>query len=1111
MSQQQDPTSDLEKQKAILSRETPKIAWGDDLREQRGRHASRNAAQGASQSSSTLRRSASRDSISSVRSRTQLANAGIPIEFRTLSFSVSQSRSKALGDDFPEKTKHKRHEPADREAAEEFSKADEHIVGLDQLYQRFRVSPVQGLNSEAAAKRLREDGHNVLPRRRKNYIKTLLKYVFGGFCSVLWIGVIIFFVCWRPLGDPHPAPYNLGLGVLVLIVILLQASFSAFQDWSTAKTMNSILDLLPSDANVFRDGAWSTVGTADLVRGDIVRVKIGDKVPADIRLMETSGDVRFDRSAMTGESEEVEGSLETTDDNFLETHNVALMGTIVTNGSGTGLVVLTGARSVMGGIAKATASIKDKPTSIQQEITHFVYIIVGLTICLACLILFSWLGWVRKAYPGYMDVVDMLDDVMGCVVAFIPEGMPVAVALTLMMIAKRMKAADVLPKSLGTVEMLGCVNVICSDKTGTLTENKMSVTSVGFVDQLLNTDGTKTAISEEREPEALTALHRATHLCIDATFDPLTMDKPLDERLTQGNATDGAVLRFAEAAKAGSEVRSAYRQIAQIPFNSKNKYMLTLHDDRPAEDQTSGKYSYLALVKGAPDVILSKCTSYFSYQQNTVLPLDQEAKEQLSAMQTKLSQNAERVILFTQRRYAPIAAIGSNDLPRELSENCFSDLTIIGVLGIFDPPRPESAATVATCRKAGIRFYMMTGDYGITGAAIARQIGIFSGEQPPDSFSTVEDRRKSCYPHELSSLSKQSLLLEGNQISILTDSDWDTVCGYEEIVFGRCSPEHKLRIIQELQKRGNATAVTGDGVNDAPALKAADVGVAMASGSDVALEAADLVLLGKFDSIVDGIRLGRLVFQNLQKVISYLLPAGSWSEIWPVLMNVFVGVPLPLSSFLMIIICVFTDLFMSLAVIMEKEEFDLMSLPPRNHNKDHLINLKVYAQSYLFIGAMETICAHSMFFLYYWRHAGIPARSLFLAFNRYSDGFYGYSEKELTNFNIVGQSVYFVTLVLLQWGNVLSIRNKRLSILQADPIRKKRRNPWLVPAALTALVIAIFVTEEPGLKKLFGTGSVPLEHWFLPLPLALGILIMDELRKLLVRVWPKGPIARIAW
>jgi sodium/potassium-transporting ATPase subunit alpha len=357
----------------------------------------------------------------------------------------------------------------------------------------------------------------------------------------------------------------------------------------------------------------------------------------------------------------------------------------------------------------------------------------------------------------------------------------------------------------------------------------------------------------------------------------------------------------------------------------------------------------------------------------------------------------------------------------------------------------------------------------------------------------------------------RSLMLEGQNISRLSEEDWDLVCEYEEIVFSRTTPEQKLRIVNEFRSRDNVVAVTGDGVNDAPALRAADVGVAVVSGSDVAIDAADLVLLDRFDSIVEAIRLGRLVFQNLQKVIAYLLPAGSWSEIWPVLMNVFFGVPLPLSTFLMIIICVFTDLFLSLSLIMEKEEFDLLSLPPRNHKRDHLITLKIYIQAYLFTGFMETCTAHAMFFLYLWKHAGIPIRDLFFLFEGYSEGFHGYSAEELTRFNTTGQCVYFVTLVILQWGNILAVRNRRLSIVHADPFTKKRRNPWLLLSMVISLAIAIFVTEVPAIQNLFVTSSVPIVFWVIPLPLALGILSMDEIRKLVVRLFPKGPIAKIAW
>jgi sodium/potassium-transporting ATPase subunit alpha len=821
-----------------------------------------------------------------------------------------------------------------------------------------------------------------------------------------------------------------------------------------------------------------------------------------MRLLKTSGDVRFDRAILTGESDEIDGAIEATEANFLETRNIALMGTLVTNGNATGVVVMTGARSVMGRIAKMTAGVKQKSTLIQKEITRFVTIIIGLTIFLALLILLTWVGWLRKDHPTYMSVVAMLNNVMGCVVAFIPEGVPVGVALTLMMVARRMKQTSILPKGLATVETLGCVNVICSDKTGTLTQNRMFVKSLGMVDWEFSIDDLAGGIEVSH---GLANVLRASVLCNDATFDSETMYLPSYERTVNGNATDAAVLRLADHVGAATPRNlEPYERIHQIPFNSKNKWMLTMHRDPTTTTTTPG---YLVYVKGAPDVLLPRCSTYWSAVHNAVRPLDTDAREKFSSFQAKLSRRAERVIVICQRRYIPVHEVGSNGFSDEIIDSGVQDLTILGIFGIIDPPRPETASTVAACRRAGIRFFMVTGDFGLTAAAIARDIGIFDGSAEPD---TIEDLRDFSDEGK-ASLSRHSLLLEGTSLSSLTQDEWSTVCDYDEIVFARTSPEQKLRIVTELQAKGNYVAVTGDGVNDAPALRAANVGVAIGGGSDVAIEAADLVLLDRFDSIVEAIRLGRLVFQNLQKVIAYLLPAGSWSEIWPVIMNVFFGIPSPLSSFLMIIICVFTDLFLSLSLIMEKEEFDLLSIPPRDPKKDHLINMRIYGQSYLFVGVMEAFSAHAMFFLYMWKAAGIPFSDLVFAFEKYTDGFHGYSQDELTHFNNVGQCVYFVSLVIMQWGNILSVRSKRMSLLQADPIRPARRNPWLPLAMLISLVIAIFVTEVPGIQSLFGTASVPIQYWFIPLGLALGILVMDELRKVLVRQFPKGPVARISW
>ncbi|KAI1089860.1 hypothetical protein F5B19DRAFT_495030 [Rostrohypoxylon terebratum] len=1029
--------------------------------------------------------------------------SGLPIEYRTLSIHVSESRN--VDSNTPADVK-----VAAKDDRDYFANLAFHESDPSQVCQQLNVDPDQGLSESAAAMRLERDGENTLPRPKTNYLKKLFFYVFGGFCSVLWVGVIVFFICWKPLSNP-PSATNLALAVLVLIVIAFQACFSAVQDWSTQRTMKSITDLLPSETLVVREGKPIFVPANKLVAGDIVNLKMGNRVPADIRLLNHSGDIRFDRSVLTGESEETEGTINATDPNILESRNIALMGSVVVNGTGNGVVILTGARSVMGRIAHAMSTVDEKPTLIQREIWRFVKIIVCLTVCLALLIALTWVGWLRRDHPGFLNLVAMLNNVMGTVVAFIPEGMPIAVSLTLMMVARCMKAVDVLPKGLSTVETLGCVNVICSDKTGTLTQNQMRITSLCFLDEQLSLDEITQTLESQDTTQATRKLQTVALLCNDASFDPTSLHLGLNERTVQGNATDAALLRFFAHGRTLDQLKGAHPKAFQIPFNSKNKWMLTMYRDTETGEKTRNQYQ--VYVKGAPDVLFPSCTNYWSSKSDSVQPLNAAARSAFKAIQDQLSNNAERVIVLCEKKITPVSQHGTNEFSDEIAREVLQGLTVIGILGILDPPRPEAKTTIAECRRAGARFFMVTGDYGLTAAAIARSLGIFSGQGRVDHIEDVRNRTMSPSIADDNTFSGQgrSLLLEGSGLSGLVKEDWDLVCEYEEIVFARTTPEQKLRIVNEFQERVNVVAVTGDGVNDAPALRAADVGVAVGSGSDVAIEAADLVLLDRFDSILEAIRLGRLVFQNLQKVIAYLLSAGSWSEIWPVILNVFLGVPLPLSSFLMIIICVFTDLFSSLSLIMEKAEFDLLSLPPRNHKRDHLITTRIYGQAYLFTGSMETCTAHAMFFLYMWRYAGIPVHELFLLFEGYSEGFHGYSQEQLTAFNNTGQCVYFVTLVFLQWGNLLAVRNRRLSIVQADPFTKQRRNPWLILSMIISLVIAIFVTEVPGLQTLFGTASVPIEFWLIPIPLALGILVMDEIRKLLVRIFPRGPIAWVAW
>ncbi|KAI2632959.1 putative Na/K ATPase alpha 1 subunit [Xylaria nigripes] len=1086
-----DGEADLE---AAAATPGTRIAFQDDVSPDQQRHGREAVSRRHSRSSRSLSRHRSAN----------LPYSELQIEYRTLSIHVSDSKEVSADVKSFDKDDGK------KKNDEYFSNLDYHIISADDICQRFNVDQNSGLSVNAAANRLQQNGPNTLPKTKSNQFKKILKYVFGGFCSILWVGVIVFFLCWQPLSSPPSVP-NLALAILVIIVIFLQASFSAFQDWSTSRTMRSIMDLIPSEAVALREGQLQKLKTSQLVPGDIVQLHIGDRVPADLRLLSHSGDIRFDRAILTGESDEVEGSLDSTHPAFLESRNIALMGTVVINGSGTGIVVLTGANSVMGRIAQATTSVREVSTLIQKEISRFVKIIIGLTVLLAALILFTWVGWLRRDHFAYLNVVQILNDVLSTVVAFIPEGMPVGVALTLMMVARRMKTVNVLPKGLSTVETLGCVTVICSDKTGTLTRNQMHVSSVAFIDHLLDSpDRVKEAMSAEKPNPEFATLHRAASLSNDAFFEPTSLHLPINERIVEGNATDAAILRLVASSNPdGAAISTKPRRDFEIPFNSKNKWMLAMFRSNASGD----KSEYQVYIKGAPDVLLRACTKYWSHKTKSVQVMDDAARSAFHSIQDKLSRNAERVLVICEKTATILSQPGSNAFSDEVNASAIEDLTVIGIFGITDPPRPETATTVADCRRAGVRFFMVTGDYGLTAAAIARNVGIFSSDRAPDTYETIHsEANSSSDPNKNRQVEgTRSLLLEGPSISQLDDDEWDIVCAYEEIVFARTTPEQKLRIVNELRQRDNVVAVTGDGVNDAPALRAADVGVAIGNGSDVAIDAADLVLLGQFDSITTGIRLGRLVFQNLQKLIAYLLPAGSWSEIWPVLVNVFFGVPLPLSSFLMIIICVFTDLFCALSLIMEKEEFDLLSIPPRNHKHDHLITLKVYIQAYLFIGFLETVAAHAMFFLYMWRHAGIPIHELFFLFEGYTEGFHGYTADELTHFNRVGQGVYFVTLVIMQWGNILSVRNRRLSIFQADPFTQKRRNPWLILSVIISLAIAVFVTQEPGLQYLFETAAVPIEHWLIPIPLAIGILSLDELRKLMVRLFPNGPIAKIAW
>ena len=502
----------------------------------------------------------------------------------------------------------------------------------------------------------------------------------------------------------------------------------------------------------------------------------------------------------------------------------------------------------------------------------------------------------------------------GVIVAFVPNGLPVAVTLVLSIIAKRMYAQKVLVKNLSTVgnlflslclintETLGAVNVLCSDKTGTLTANQMIVARIATFDLNLEIGHfDKQEDSRASSDSILQILKMLILFNNDSTFDPEDNGKPLLIRRMNGNATDNALLRYAYSTFDVDQSRKAFVRLNSCPFNSKTKWMATVI--QPTQEHSNvfapGTLNCILLMKGAPDCILPFCTKYICKDENETAVeknLNQEQLNKFKQIQESWSSQGQRVLLLAYKKMSEQKQNVSNIQDEEWISLVF-DLVIVGFVGIMDPPRPEIRQVVKQCRDAGIRLFMVTGDYSATASAIAKQVGIFSCDS-----SMIHHYKDLATDENLNPnpVLNNSLVLSGSDLDKMSTKEWKRLIQYKEIVFARTSPEQKLVIVKAFQSSGNIVAVTGDGVNDAPALKNSNIGIAMGSGSDVALEASSMVLLdSNFSSIIVALRQGRTVFENLKKVCIYLLPAGSFSELTPVLSNLFLGLPLPLSPFLM--------------------------------------------------------------------------------------------------------------------------------------------------------------------------------------------------------------------
>ncbi|KAL7418441.1 hypothetical protein Q5752_006899 [Cryptotrichosporon argae] len=1042
-------------------------------------------------------------------------------EFRTLSIDVTQTRERPA-------------EAAKKNAAQQLAELDWHVLAAHDVLQRLSTSATAGLDAEQVERKLSQTGPNEMSPPPSNHLKKWFFYVFGGFGSILFIAAILCFIAWKPLGEPDPVASNLALAVILVLVILVQTGFNAWQDWSTGRVMSSIKGLLPADVSVLRAGTRSTVEARALVPGDIVYLALGNKVPADVRFLDVSPDCRLDRAVLTGESEPVAATVDGTDANFLETKNIGLQGTLVVAGSAVGVVVQTGDGTIFGRIAKLSSGGAPGLTTLQKEIYHFVRIIVACALTLAFIVIILWAAWLNKSHPGFISHAALVIDAVSVCVAFIPEGLPVCVTMSLAVVAHTLARNKILCKTLMTVETLGAVNVLCSDKTGTLTENKMAVTRAAVLDDELTPLEARDRLDKRTQHAGVLQLAAVAAVCNAASFDDATMDQPIGLRNVNGDATDTAILRFAEALRPVKDAQSDWKVIFKLDFSSKTKFMLKLLQpvalqSRPApisEHDDFAPDDYVLMCKGAPDVLLTRCTHINDPAGGRALPLSPDIKARLTAVQEAWAADGQRVLLVAKRIVSASLVSEHLDAPGlvdHINLHVNQGLTVVGLVGIVDPPRADIPRTVATMRAAGIRFFMVTGDFATTAAAIARQCGIVTTERTDGlgqllrELPAWHDKASDSATHAVAveaeeaaaAADRNALVLSGPDLMQMNDDQWAQACAYREIVFARTTPEQKLRIVKEFQKRACVVGMTGDGVNDAPSLKAADVGIAMGGGSDVAKEAADLVLLDTFSSVVVAVEYGRLVFDNLKKTCLYLLPAGSFSELMPILLNVLLGLPQILSNIQMILICIVTDVLPAISMCFEKPEAGLLTRPPRDVRRDKLVDWKLLLHAYGFLGVIEALCANALAFWYLQRE-GFAFKNLVLAYGGLPDYYDADAYAEAVN---RAQSVYFFALIIMQWGNLLATRTRRLNLFQHNPFPRSSpaRNWWIPPALVAALAFCYFISYVPWFQRVFLTRGVKVEFMFIPFTFALAILLLDEARKYVVRARPKGFIAKIAW
>lgn len=901
------------------------------------------------------------------------------------------------------------------------------------------ASTPDGLSPREAAARLQSYGPNRLEeQRRRPLILTFLANFTHLMAWLLWAGGLIGFVTGMP-----------QLGLAIWMVNLLNGAFSFWQEYQAERATEALKRLLPSYAHVVRGGAEQRIPAEELVPGDLLLLAEGDNISADARLVESS-ELRVDQSTLSGESRPVSKTCVALNGIGLarvELRNLVFAGTSVIAGGGRALVIATGMRSAFGGIARLTQHIDEMPSPLQKELAGVTRIVTVLAVGIGAIF------FALALLAADIGLAESFIFAMGMIVAFVPEGLLPTVTLSLAMGVQRMARRNALVKRLSAVETLGSTTLICTDKTGTLTENEMTVRRLWVAGRDLEVTGAGYTLDgrivEQGHPLPtppngdLRRLLVAGALCTDTHIVPAQPANDgsgiLPHPTVIGDPTEAALQIV--ALKAGlnleAETRAAPR-VREIPFDSRRRRMTTLNRDGAGSP-------LLAYMKGASTEVLSRCTQILVHGQ--VCALDPAMRAQIETAVDAYARQALRVL-----------AVAMRPVPEELAgadaETIERDMIFLGLEGMIDPPRPEVPAAVAACHQAGIRVVMITGDYGLTAESIARQVGIVDGAVRVVSGAELEQ-------------------IDDNQLEQIARG---------EVIFARVAPEQKLRIVELFQHLGHVVAVTGDGVNDAPALKRGDIGVAMGmNGTDVAREAADMVLTDdNFATIVSAIEEGRTVYANIKKFITYIFTSNIAEAVPFIFFVLSQGrIPLALTIMQVLAIDLGTDIVPALALGAEPPRPGLMQQPPRRRDR-HVITRGLLLRAFVYLGLTQAAVAMIAFYWQYW-----------------TNGYWG-RLLDLPTSGPLYQSATAMALaavVMTQIGNLFAQRSEERSILRMQV--RPNRLVW-VGIAVELALIGLLV-YAPWLQSAFGTSPfAPINWLFLALWIP-TLLVVDELRKVMRR------------